>query len=1168
MVRKSREGKLLIIAEKNDMDMIKKIQERIKETEGTVNAKISEPRRDRGIPIHVKDIDGIMKKEEVIQAIQMEVGKEGLITTGELRPYFAGNQALTAVLKREAAELLIKKGKIRVGLNICSVQEKVEVPKCYRCWSYKHLSKDCKGEADLSKACRKCGALDHLAKECQNEVFCISCKTAGHPAGGRNCPEFKVALKKAKQKAKTRWEAPTHRRKAAHDLLAAVCAIESIDIIIVCEPNENLLKKKGGWYADEQRDVCIITRRETVKVLGWGRGRGYVWIRTQEGTIYGVYISPNTEHEAFENILNNLENDIKDKGTKVALAGDFNAKSPWWGEGREDRRGATLVEWMGGNDMIIINEGNMPTFEREGSTSILDLTMATGNWAEKFKKWKVREEETLSLHKYIYFEIDDHKKKAVKKEKRKIDKEKCRQVLREGTRLDMGRIDLKICIDTLKGIKREITQRNGEVPRGNSVYWWTPEVAEERRRTIVARRELSRIRRRTQQRENDVEQKEREYKERRKSLKKLIMEQKKKCWEETLREVQNDPWGQGYKIVMKALGKEEPVVHLEETRKRNIIKELFPRAMEERLEDITEETEGEITREELEEAGKRIKEKKAPGPDGIPPEMVKILLEEKPEIMLQLMNTFYGQARFPDEWKQARLTLIHKPGKNQQVASSYRPICLLNVLGKVYESILTQKLQRELDRVGGLSDTQFGFRKGKTTIDAVELVVRTLERSSRVGWCALILVDVQNAFNSASLRNIQESLRRLGIDKHLVKTIDSYMKGRSISWNREELKVDRGVPQGAVLGPTLWNVSYNGVLRIPTEEGVKMVAYADDLAIIVEEQRMEKLNKTLRNVAKWMREHSLKLAPAKTEAIAMWGMKRARNIEFKLEGHRITPQKEVKYLGVIIDRGLIFGSHVEYACQKAEKSASALTRLMPNIGGAHMAKRKLLAEVVHSTVLYAAPTWAKAVVMRKYKEKLIGCQRKMAMRIISAYRTVSTEAALVIAGTIPMDLMVEERRSIYTAEGDKTEAMKEQRETTIRRWQVRWEGSTKGRWTWRLINDIKSWLNRKQGEVDYYITQALTGHGSFLSYLKKIGKTNDDACPECREPDTAYHTLFECERWLRERYQMRLEIGEEITAENLISKSCENQRNWEIIMGGVGRIMRRKEEELRNYGRA
>ncbi|KAJ8910472.1 hypothetical protein NQ315_015607 [Exocentrus adspersus] len=178
-----------------------------------------------------------------------------------------------------------------------------------------------------------------------------------------------------------------------------------------------------------------------------------------------------------------------------------------------------------------------------------------------------------------------------------------------------------------------------------------------------------------------------------------------------------------------------------------------------------------------------------------------------------------------------------------------------------------------------------------------------------------------------------------------------------------------------------------------------MVAYADDLAIIVEEKTtdglMRKVNKTLRNVAKWMREHSLKLAPAKTEAIAMWDMKRARNIEFKLEGHRITPQKEVKYLGVIIDRGLIFGPHVEYACQKAEKSASALTRLMPNIGGAHMAKRKLLAE----------------------------------------------------------------------------------------------------------------------GEVDYYMTQALTGHGSFLSYLKKIGKTNDDAYPECREPDTACHTLFECERW-------------------------------------------------------
>ncbi|KAJ8918269.1 hypothetical protein NQ315_014139 [Exocentrus adspersus] len=84
------------------------------------------------------------------------------------------------------------------------------------------------------------------------------------------------------------------------------------------------------------------------------------------------------------------------------------------------------------------------------------------------------------------------------------------------------------------------------------------------------------------------------------------------------------------------------------------------------------------------------------------------------------------------------------------------------------------------------------------------------------------------------------------------------------------------------------------------------------------------------------------------------------------------------------------------------------TRLMPNIRRAHLAKTRLLAEVVHSTVCtLRSPTWAQAIAMNKYKEKLNGCERKMATRVISAYRTVLSEAALVIAGMVPIDLMAE-----------------------------------------------------------------------------------------------------------------------------------------------------------------
>ncbi|KAJ8914477.1 hypothetical protein NQ315_002749 [Exocentrus adspersus] len=152
------------------------------------------------------DIDGITSKEEAVQAIKREVGPDGLLSTGELRPYFGDNQALTVILKKDAAETLIRKGKIRIGLNRCSVLEKVAVLRCFKCWGYGHMAKECREQTDLSKACRKCGSLEHIANDCRNVTFCINCRKVGHLAGGRNCPEFRKALKKVKMKSKAKWK--------------------------------------------------------------------------------------------------------------------------------------------------------------------------------------------------------------------------------------------------------------------------------------------------------------------------------------------------------------------------------------------------------------------------------------------------------------------------------------------------------------------------------------------------------------------------------------------------------------------------------------------------------------------------------------------------------------------------------------------------------------------------------------------------------------------------------------------------------------------------------------------------------------------------------------------------------------------------------------------------
>ncbi|KAJ8917942.1 hypothetical protein NQ315_002637 [Exocentrus adspersus] len=225
--------------------------------------------------------------------------------------------------------------------------------------------------------------------------------------------------------------------------------------------------------------------------------------------------------------------------------------------------------------------------------------------------------------------------------------------------------------------------------------------------------------------------------------------------------------------------------------------------------------------------------------------------------------------------------------------------------------------------------------------------------------------------------------------------------------------------------------------------------------------------------------------------LPLW--RRPKDVEFNVEGHVVIPQKEMKYLGITIDRGLTFGMHVNKDCGKTERTASALMRLMPHVGEARPKRRKLLVEVVHS-----------------------------AIRVASAYRTVSTDAILVVAAMIPIDLRVLEREAIFKAEGDKKAAREEQKRVALSKWQARGQETRKAAWTRELISDIGVW--------------ALTGHESFKTYLKRIQKAHGDRY--CGETDTPEHTLFRCEKRATVTTRMNAEVGDEVTKRNLIQLAC------------------------------
>jgi len=233
-----------------------------------------------------------------------------------------------------------------------------------------------------------------------------------------------------------------------------------------------------------------------------------------------------------------------------------------------------------------------------------------------------------------------------------------------------------------------------------------------------------------------------------------------------------------------------------------------------------------------------------------------------------------------------------------------------------------------------LADSQFGFREGCSTIDAILRVKALSEEAKSQGGVALaVSLDIANAFNTLPWECIMGALKFHRVPPYLVAVIRDYFRDRKIRYTGRyavqcSKKMERGVPQRSVLGPLLWDIEYNWVLRGDLPPGVDLVCYADDTLVVARgrdwSQAISTANIGTNLVVRRIGMLGLRVAVEKTEA--MWLCQKDKrpppNTSISINGVYVEVGSTLKYLGLTLDKTLSFRDYFAQMVPRIRKEVS------------------------------------------------------------------------------------------------------------------------------------------------------------------------------------------------------------------------------------------------------
>jgi ribonuclease HI len=421
---------------------------------------------------------------------------------------------------------------------------------------------------------------------------------------------------------------------------------------------------------------------------------------------------------------------------------------------------------------------------------------------------------------------------------------------------------------------------------------------------------------------------------------------------------------------------------------------------------------------------------KSPGPDGLPFRCLQKAYTAIPDYFHGLYIALGTTGYHPICWREATTVIIPKPGKpDYSVPKAYRPIALLNCLGKTLEKLMATRLSYYAEKHGLLHCDQFGGRKQRSSIDAAMSLAHEIDKAMNSKQTySVLFMDVKGAFDNVSKHRPLTTMQELGVPAVVRNWTSHFLSQRSTALTFDGLKDEQravltGIPQGSPASPILFLLYIRPLFdAINSRHGaaIWMPSYIDDVALCVSGPTRVANARLLEDAAQtafsWAASNAVLFDDSKTEMLH-FDRKRKNDYEpqesVTLPNGTVVPPGTkgvapdvVRWIGIWFDRKLTFRHHVTVKAASGKRAMGMLQRMANTEAGlSPAAVRQLYVSCILPVMTYGAEIWYHK--QRTLYQKLETVQNDALRKILGAFRTTPIGAMQNDAALPPMDVRLE-----------------------------------------------------------------------------------------------------------------------------------------------------------------